>query len=448
MQRPISACVGLAFLGVVAVVSSSGCSGDAPPSAPLAPQPGDLDAGREEPTDAGPEASSDAAPPSGSGCIADNTPAALAKRDGFVQVCADPASNPDARCGDGSPYRFSYRPATGASQGLLVYFKGGGNCTDYVSCWGKDGRGGEGRRVGTMENTKRTEPYVLPPEAGARTFGFFDRVEAASPFREFDVVYVSYCTGDAGIGAPRVVDLARPPGADPAAPPTIRTYFHGEHNVALAIGFAKKQFPSPKRLAIVGSSAGAYASLKAVPALADAYASPSIPIAYYGEGGLGVGRAQFIDEGNDIVASHNGASGKPLVRFTQFTHISDATQVDYAPPPYDNASAFQTAARSLLEERAAKNPSNYRFFAAEGTCHTVAQTPALYMQFEEVSGKLVPKQPVVKPNPDLTIQGQNLVAWLGSLVTGSGLFDASFLSRAGDWSKIATACKLPLSGQD
>jgi hypothetical protein len=70
------------------------------------------------------------------------------------------------------------------------------------------------------------------------------------------------------------------------------------------------------------------------------------------------------------------------------------------------------------------------------------------MQFEEVSGKLVPKQPVVKPNPDLTIQGQNLVAWLGSLVTGSGLFDASFLSRAGGWSKIATACKLPLSGAD
>ena len=71
----------------------------------------------------------------------------------------DPRTMPNVVCGDGSPYRMSYRPATGASQGLLLYFRGGGGCSDYVTCWGVDGRGGMGRRVGTMENTRNTESY-------------------------------------------------------------------------------------------------------------------------------------------------------------------------------------------------------------------------------------------------------------------------------------------------
>jgi hypothetical protein len=432
----------VATLGIVACGS---VGGSAPPGASDAEPPREVvaEAGAE-PVDSGAPTEGGAAP-SGP-CNADNSPSAVAARDGFLQVCADPATNPEAVCGDGTPYRFSYRPANGPSQGLLVYFKGGGNCTDYVSCWGKDGKGGEGRRVGTMENTRHTEPYVLPPSAGSRTFGYFDRVEATSPFAAFDAVYVSYCTGDGGIGTPRIVDLARPSGADPSAPAVIRTYFHGEHNVKVAVAFAKQQFPQPKRVTIVGSSAGAYASLTAVPLVVSAYAGQELPIAYYGEGGLGVGRASYIDEGNAIIGRYNGTLGNPLVRFTQFTHISDERQVEYAPPAYATPSAFQAAARALMESRAAANPMNYRYFAVDGACHTVAQTPALYQQFAVVAGKLAPKIPAVRPNPDLSVQGTNLVEWVGALVGGNGPFGAELPNRAGDWTTISTVCNLPLSG--
>jgi hypothetical protein len=399
------------------------CGGTAPlPDAP----PGD--ASTDAPLD---DAPTDAAT---APCLERNAPDEIAARDGFVEVCAS-AEHPRAVCGDGSPYRFSYRPAEGSSAGLLVYFRGGGNCTDYVSCWGTDGMGGTGRRVSTLEN-ERTSPEVLP--GLGRTFGFFDRVDPAALFADFDVVYASYCSGDAGLTSTEET-FVRPPEASPEAPAEIVTYFRGIDNRRAVIAEALARFPAPARLVVAGSSAGSYAALGAVPELSAAY--PDVAdVSYFGEGGIGVGRPSYSALFADTLAAHDGAEGRPLVRFLQFSFDLDATQQGYAPPPFTtDADAFRAELFRLVLDREAAHPGHYRSFVATGTCHTVANNPALYQAFARTAGRWAPVMPAVRPNPELVEGGVSLVETLRSFTRGGGplAFDSVRPAATG------TDCALP-----
>ena len=134
---------------------------------------------------------SNGVPDASARCSESNAATAIAAHDGFVEVCADPATTPGAVCGDGSPYKMSYRRAATASAGLLLYFRGGGTCTDYVSCWGNDGLGGDGRRVATLENTFGTAPNVSPQVGHA--LGILDTTEVDNPLKGYDVAWISYC---------------------------------------------------------------------------------------------------------------------------------------------------------------------------------------------------------------------------------------------------------------
>jgi hypothetical protein len=348
-------------------------------------------------------------------CVERNAPDEIAARDGFVEVCA-PLDHPRAVCGDGSPYRFSYRPAEGESAGLLVYFRGGGNCTDYISCWGTDGLGGAGRTVSTLEND-RPSPEVLP--ALGRTYGFFDRVDPTALFADFDIVYASYCTGDAGLKSTEEV-FERPAEADPDAPATKTTYFRGIDNRRAVLDVASTLFPSPKRLAIVGSSAGSYAAMGAVPEAVVAFSTVA-DVSYYGEGGIGVGRPEYDDLVGETLAAHDGIDGRPLVRFVQFSFDVDATQSDYAPLPYStDPLAFRDEVLALVAAREASYPGHYRSLVWPGTCHTLGNNPALYQAFEKVGSKWAPVVPPVRPNPVLVQGGVSLVDAIGALVRGGG----------------------------
>lgn len=154
-------------------------------------------------------------------CIVDNSDAGIARRDGFLEVCADAVANPDAVCGDGVPYKFSYRPAAGPSEGVLLYFGGTGTCTDYVTCWGLDGRGGMGRKVQQM-GLVTTAPALV----NGRTVGVFDRTDLLNSLRAYDQVFITYCTGDLGQGMQKQV-MTKPLESPVSAREEIETFFHG-----------------------------------------------------------------------------------------------------------------------------------------------------------------------------------------------------------------------------
>ncbi len=371
-------------------------------------------------------------------CVERNTPAQVMARDGFVEVCADPARHPRAVCGDGSPYRFSYRRSRGASAGLLVYFRGGGNCTDYVTCWGVDGQGGAGRTVGTLSN-QQTSAEVLP--SLMRTFGIFDQVDPTALFADFDILYVPYCSGDGGLQSTEQT-FARPPQANPAAPAMITTYFRGIDNRRAVLQWASSQFGSPSRLVVWGSSAGSYSSMAAIPEIVDGWPSAR-DVTWWGEGGVGVGRPAFGTTVDETVARFDGQAGRRLVRFVQFSYASDAEQVRFAPPPYfGDEPMFRGELRRVLEARAARAPNNYRYVAVPGRCHTLALEPSLYQDFERVGGRWQPVMPVARPNPELVFNSVSLVSLMRLVTRGSGPFDASFSNVAPDWSMASDRCEI------
>jgi hypothetical protein len=375
-------------------------------------------------------------------CVADNSAAAVAARDGFLHVCADPRTMPNVVCGDGSPYRMSYRPATGASQGLLLYFRGGGGCSDYVTCWGVDGRGGMGRRVGTMENTRNTEPPVIP--ALGRTVGIFDRAETLNPLRQYDQVFIAYCTGDVGQGTVRQV-LQRPPEALPTAPASIETFFHGEYDVRFALDVAKDRFPNPQRIVMYGTSAGSLSSTNALPWVVATFGLGSTSqLSLITEGGMALGRPSQDALLQRVLADYRGTMGRPFVRVGQLSFISDPTQMSFSPPALMTPAPFQAELRRVTEERIARNPTSYRAFTPDGACHTVAQSAGLFTQFEPgPNGALRLVQPVVRPNPDLTLGSLSFDAWVARIIGGTGPMDSTLPSLAGAWTTVSTSCRLP-----
>jgi len=295
-----------------------------------------------------------------------------------------------------------------------------------------------GRRVASLTNT-RTSPEVLP--AVMRTFGLFDRVDVAALFPDFDVLYVPYCSGDGGLQSTEQT-FVRPPEALPSAPGTITTYFRGIDNRRAALAWVMGRVAAPARLVVWGSSAGSYASMGALPDIVEAW--PSVgDVTWWGEGGVGVGRPSFSTLFSDTIARFDGQSGRRLVRFVQFSYASDATQVDYAPPPFQTEPTFRAELRRVLEERAANAAGHYRYVAVPGRCHTLALEPSLYQAFQRVGMGWQPVTPAVRPNPELVFNGVSLVSLIRQATRGTGRFDMAFPNLAPDWSVGSTRCELP-----
>ena len=406
------------------------CAGASPPGGPDSGE----DAGGGTPElDGGVDAG--AARP----CVLDNTAPAVAARDGFLHACADAPTFPRAVCGDGSPYRLAVRPADGGSAGLLLFFRGRGRCDDYVGCWGRDGRGGDGRTVAALENTAPAGPDVSA--ARGRAPGFFDRGEPLNPFRDFDVVHAPDCTGDLGLGS-EVKDLLRTAAADPTGPASVRTHFEGAENVAATVALAKARFPAVPRVVVAGSGEGAWAALQALDLVVQGWPAPA-EVVWVADGEAGVGRPDLAQRLEAALDRYDGAAGRRLVRFVQVGFAADPVQLDAAPPAWRTLSAFRPALQALLDARAARAPAHYRSFTPAMACHRVSASPGLFQQYVPWTGGLRPALPATRPNPDLALDGVGLLAWLDALVLAPGPLDGGVASRAADQAAVPGPCLLP-----
>ncbi|MDB4976953.1 MAG: hypothetical protein JWN48_5294 [Myxococcaceae bacterium] len=94
---------------------------------------------------------------------------------------------PDTTCQDGSPAGISVSRVAGSKK-LMIYLEGGGACFDSNSCFISPG------------NTKS-----FPVE---HSQGLFDRTKPNNPVKDWNYVYVPYCTGDTHGGARRDVMVA------------------------------------------------------------------------------------------------------------------------------------------------------------------------------------------------------------------------------------------------
>lgn len=175
-------------------------------------------------------------------------------------------------CIAGTPYHFFVR--RGTVNKLLMYYQGGGACWEQTTC-------------GAPVCDANVNPNGSDNPNNA-TSGFADRTNPENPFRDWHVVFVSYCSCDIHFG-----DAARDyTNANPGTP--LHIEHRGYHNARVAEKWAREHFVNPEEVFVTGSSAGAYGAWFNAPLLHDAW--PASQFHVLGDAGNGVITQDFLDE--------------------------------------------------------------------------------------------------------------------------------------------------------
>ncbi len=173
-------------------------------------------------------------------------------------------------CSRGTPWVHFVR--RGTVNKLLVYYQGGGACWDYLTCE-------------AIKSFKQTAGAGDNP-ANSKS-GFADMNNPDNPFRDWNVVFVPYCTGDVHWG-----DATVQHEWPNLAPATIQ--HKGFVNAQVAEKWAREHFVNPDQVFVTGSSAGSYGAI-----LNSAYLQegvyPSSDFAVLGDGGNGVVPQSFLE---------------------------------------------------------------------------------------------------------------------------------------------------------
>ncbi len=178
---------------------------------------------------------------------------------------------PDSTCTDAAQdwttgrYRFG-TSTTGlavswgaeTSTDVVVFLQGGGACWDYVTCGGA---------APLVDKTASTGPFG-PTEFASSIYdrypaSWIRRENLPPTLRDATVVLVPYCTGDVH-GGDKVTTYQPPAGG--AVSDAITWHHVGYANVLAFLRRLGPTFPHPRRLVVVGSSAGGFGTLATYPA--------------------------------------------------------------------------------------------------------------------------------------------------------------------------------------
>ncbi len=181
-------------------------------------------------------------------------------------------------CARGGKYSFWVRKTTSAR--LMVYFEGGGSCYDGKTC-----------RVGGGYFDDSIDPAFDADNPALKSHGLFALTDPRNPFREDNIVFINYCTGDAYLGNRTVRYL------DGAFPYQIQHV--GFVNTQAVFHWIFQNYPQPAAISMVGCSAGVAGAFFNFPYFKDFY--PRTAIALVGDSGGG-----FVD-GPDLFARQFGA---------------------------------------------------------------------------------------------------------------------------------------------
>jgi hypothetical protein len=182
-------------------------------------------------------------------------------------------------CSGSTPYVFHAR--TGAVNKLVVYYEGGGACWDNFTCGGEP-------RLGIGPTFKQ----AAQPDEGPANFGtgFADLSNPDNPFRDWNIVYVPYCTGDVHWG-----DASVEHRSGNRFPVPIE--HKGFVNAQVVEKWTREHFTDPEQVFVTGSSAGAYGAIvNSLSLIENVY--PEAEFSVLGDAGNGVITRDFLE--NDI----------------------------------------------------------------------------------------------------------------------------------------------------
>ncbi|MEM9730334.1 MAG: pectin acetylesterase-family hydrolase, partial [Myxococcota bacterium] len=290
------------------------------------------------------------------------------------------------QCVQGSEYRYFAR--RGSENKLLIYYQGGGACWNGLTCG---------------IPTCRAQPNDNLDEFAAE--GFFDLSDERNPFRNWNVVFVTYCSCDIHFGDASVT-------YDEDEEPTQHLGFH---NAKVVEKWAREHFLNPEVVFVTGSSAGAYGAWFHGPLLHDVW--PASQMHILADAGNGVitedflenefsvwnfvpnladvpGAVEAITEGGGMPAySEAVATAFPNINWAHYTAFYDGSpggQSGFYNVMLNDGSPAGTAlwweavcefgdlALQQSEQTFAAVPENYRYYFGSGTEHTVFRFPKVY----------------------------------------------------------------------
>lgn len=173
-----------------------------------------------------------------------------------------PASS-GASCGNGTPYRFFVNRTPFTSK-TVVMFEGGGACWDQAACKGGtllDAVNPDGIPANYMSDFNRQAHWGLVTPFTARVHPL-----QAVQTQSWNIVYVTYCTGDVHTGNKVGV-------YNNVAPSQPLAYYHrGAVNAKAVAAWMAKNMKQPEHLMLTGFSAGGVGSAALYPAFRETLA--------------------------------------------------------------------------------------------------------------------------------------------------------------------------------
>jgi hypothetical protein len=281
-------------------------------------------------------------------------------------------------CMEGSPYSFFVK--RGSVNKLLMYYQGGGACWEQLTC-----------------SIPVCDPSVNqgdnPQNASS---GFFDLDNPNNPFKDWNIVFVAYCSCDIHFG-------------DAAQDYPLHVEHRGWHNSRIAEKYAREHFVNPEEVFVTGSSAGAYGAW--FNGALHHLVWPGSQFEVLADAGNGVITQDFLDNEfpnwnfaahtpNDIpgvqesLTDGSGIPGYtkavtayfPETRWAHYSTAYDGGQGgqtgfynvmlnDNNPIAaltwWEGSCAFNDKMREQVYATAAEVPSNYRYYIGTGSRHTI-----------------------------------------------------------------------------
>jgi Pectinacetylesterase len=159
---------------------------------------------------------------------------------------------PGTICGDGSQFKF-FVNYSNTSNDLLVSFEPGGACWDYESCSGQGGIRGAANPHGIPDDHMSSYQYLN-----------LLRRTADNPFQAYNLVFVSYCTGDVHSGDNVITYTSAGPvdgGLGDGGTDQLVFHHNGHKNTMAVIDWLHQTFATVPKMLVTGCSAGGTGAL-------------------------------------------------------------------------------------------------------------------------------------------------------------------------------------------
>jgi len=298
---------------------------------------------------------------------------------------------------------FQFWAKRGTVNKLVVFFEGGGACWDARTCLGVTPTGPASPTF--VPYSVYQDPRNIGTGPGQYS-GVFDLGNSRNPFKDWNFVYIPYCTADIHAGSA----IQAVPLPTPAGPVPIPIHHRGHDNFIAVLKFMTENFaePAPRQIFVTGASAGGYGAMLNMPWIEEAFRGAQMNVLADASQGITTPAwdavrdaewnfqiAPWIAYGESIPVSparifQRTIEYYPNVSFGQYTTDWDTTQIlfyDLMVDPFNAnpgiCSEWNTRMRTDLAGY--QGSRNFRSYDAFGTDHTITRSVKFYSE-ESASG--------------------------------------------------------------